>query len=396
MNIRPQIASAQPEMQRWRRDLHAHPELGFEEERTSEFVAAKLAEWDIAVHRGLAGTGVVGTLHGQEQGGASVGLRADMDALPLTELNTFDHASKSAGRMHACGHDGHTAMLLGAARYLAQTRNFRGTAQFIFQPAEEGLGGGERMIKEGLFTRFPVDAVYGLHNWPGIALGTMGVRPGPMMASADFLEIDVTGKGGHGALPHLAVDPVVVAAHIITALQTLISRSTDPLQSAVVSITVIEGGGAYNVIPELVRMRGTVRTFSPAIRDMLESGIQRIACGVASSLGATALVRYQRKFPVLINAAREVHVAIRAGTAVVGAANVDEAVTPVMGSEDFAFMLEAKPGAYVFLGQGGRPGSCMVHNPEYDFNDELLPIGASYWASLVEHALPFGSRAATA
>jgi hippurate hydrolase len=386
MNIVPEIAAAEDELAFWRRDLHAHPELGFEEVRTADFVAQKLAEWNIEVHRGLAGTGVVGTLHGRERGG-SVGLRADMDALPLTELNSFAHASKSAGKMHACGHDGHTTMLLGAAQHLARTRQFRGTVQFIFQPAEEGLGGGDRMVKEGLFDQFPVDSVYGLHNWPGMPLGTIGVRPGPMMASADLIDIEVRGKGGHGALPHLAVDPIVVAAHIVTALQTLVSRSTDPLQSAVVSITAIEGGQAHNVIPERVQMRGTVRTFSPTVRDMLESGIQRVAGGVAAGLGAQAVVRYRRLFPVLQNAVREVGIAVRAATAVVGAGNVFDAIEPIMGSEDFAFMLEAKPGAYVFLGQDGTPGSCMVHNPRYDFNDALLPIGASYWVSLVEQVL---------
>jgi hippurate hydrolase len=386
MNIVPEIAAAEDELAFWRRDLHAHPELGFEEVRTADFVAQKLAEWNIEVHRGLAGTGVVGTLHGRERGG-SVGLRADMDALPLTELNSFAHASKSAGKMHACGHDGHTTMLLGAAQHLARTRQFRGTVQFIFQPAEEGLGGGDRMVKEGLFDQFPVDSVYGLHNWPGMPLGTIGVRPGPMMASADLIDIEVRGKGGHGALPHLAVDPIVVAAHIVTALQTLVSRSTDPLQSAVVSITAIEGGQAHNVIPERVQMRGTVRTFSPTVRDMLESGIQRVAGGVAAGLGAEAVVRYRRLFPVLQNAVREVGIAVRAATAVVGAGNVFDAIEPIMGSEDFAFMLEAKPGAYVFLGQDGTPGSCMVHNPRYDFNDALLPIGASYWVSLVEQVL---------
>jgi hippurate hydrolase len=386
MNIVPEIAAAEDELAFWRRDLHAHPELGFEEVRTADFVAQKLAEWNIEVHRGLAGTGVVGTLHGRERGG-SVGLRADMDALPLTELNSFAHASKSAGKMHACGHDGHTTMLLGAAQHLARTRQFRGTVQFIFQPAEEGLGGGDRMVKEGLFDQFPVDSVYGLHNWPGMPLGTIGVRPGPMMASADLIDIEVRGKGGHGALPHLAVDPIVVAAHIVTALQTLVSRSTDPLQSAVVSITAIEGGQAHNVIPERVQMRGTVRTFSPTVRDMLESGIQRVAGGVAAGLGAQAVVRYRRLFPVLQNAVRQVGIAVRAATAVVGAGNVFDAIEPIMGSEDFAFMLEAKPGAYVFLGQDGTPGSCMVHNPRYDFNDALLPIGASYWVSLVEQVL---------
>jgi hippurate hydrolase len=374
-------------MKQWRRDLHAYPELGFEEDRTSAFVAGKLKEWGISVTRGLARTGVVGTLQGRDPDSASIGLRADMDALPMTELNSFEHASKLAGKMHACGHDGHTTMLLAAARHLALTRHFRGTIHFIFQPAEEGLGGGDQMVKEGLFTRFPVDAVYGLHNWPGMQLGTIGIRSGAMMASADSLDIEIQGKGGHGAMPHLSVDPIVVAAHIVTALQTLVSRSTDPLQSSVLSITAIEGGTAYNVIPESVHLRGTVRTFSPAVRDMMESGINRIAPGVAQSLGAGAVVRYRRMFPALINSPEAVEYAVRAAASVVGAEQVNDTVQPVMGSEDFAFMLEARPGAYAFLGQAGAAGSCMVHSPHYDFNDELLPIGASYWVALARQTL---------
>jgi hippurate hydrolase len=387
MKIVPEIASAHEEMKQWRRDLHAHPELGFEEDRTSDFVSQKLSEWGISITRGLARTGVVGTLQGRVQGSASIGLRADMDALPVFELNSFEHASKSPGKMHACGHDGHTTMLLGAARHLARTRDFCGTVHFIFQPAEEGLGGGDRMIKEGLFSRFPMDAVYGLHNWPGMPIGTIGIRSGPMMASADILDIEITGTGGHGAMPHLAIDPIVIAAHIVTALQTLVSRSTDPLQSSVLSITAIEAGNAHNVIPEIVKMRGSVRTFSPAVRDMMKRGIERIACGVAESLGATAAVQYKSLYPALINAAAPVRIAVRAAADVTGAENVNDAIEPVMGSEDFAFMLEAKSGAYAFLGQAGPAGSCMVHNPHYDFNDDLLPIGASYWVSLVRQAL---------
>jgi amidohydrolase len=387
MRLCPEIASTYEEMKQWRRDLHAHPELGFEEDRTSAFVASKLAEWGISVTRGLARTGVVGTLQGRDPGSASIGLRADMDALPVNELNSFEHASKLPGKMHACGHDGHITMLLGAARHLALTRDFCGTVYFIFQPAEEGLGGGDRMVKEGLFTKFPVDAVYGLHNWPGMKIGTIGIRSGAMMASADSLDIEIQGRGGHGAMPHLTVDPVVVAAHIVTALQTLVSRSTDPLQSSVLSITAIEGGTAYNVIPESVHLRGTVRTFLPTVRDMMESGINRIASGVAQSLGANTAVRYRRLFPPLINSTRDVEIAVRAAASVVGADQVNDAVEPVMGSEDFAFMLEAKPGAYAFLGQAGPAGSCMVHSPHYDFNDDLLPIGASYWVALVRQTL---------
>ena len=390
MTIVPEVASGHEEMKQWRRDIHAHPELGFEEDRTSEFVARKLTEWGISVTQGLAKTGVVGTLQGSGPGGGSIGLRADMDALPIVELNSFRHASKHVGKMHACGHDGHTTMLLGAAAHLARTRDFSGTVYFIFQAAEEGLGGGDRMVKEGLFTKFPMDAVYGLHNWPGMPVGTVGIRSGPMMASADILNIEIKGKGGHGAIPHLSIDPIVVAAHIVTALQTLVSRSTDPLQSSVLSITAIEGGNAHNVIPEVVRMRGTVRTFSPVVRDMMENGIKRIASGVAQGLGAGAVVEYRRMFPALINAPGAVDIAVRAAASVVGADNVNGAMEPVMGSEDFAFMLEAKPGAYAFLGQAGPAGSCMVHGPHYDFNDDLLPIGASYWISLVRQMLGCG------
>jgi amidohydrolase len=390
MTIVPEVASGHEEMKQWRRDIHAHPELGFEEDRTSELVARKLTEWGISVTQGLAKTGVVGTLQGSGPGGGSIGLRADMDALPIVELNSFRHASKYVGKMHACGHDGHTTMLLGAAAHLARTRDFSGTVYFIFQPAEEGLGGGDRMVKEGLFTKFPMDAVYGLHNWPGMPVGTVGIRSGPMMASADILDIEIKGKGGHGAMPHLSIDPIVVAAHIVTALQTLVSRSTDPLQSSVLSITAIEGGNAHNVIPEVVRMRGTVRTISPVVRDMMENGIKRIASGVAQGLGAGAVVQYRRMFPALINAPGAVDIAVRAAASVVGADNVNGAMEPVMGSEDFAFMLEAKPGAYAFLGQAGPAGSCMVHSPHYDFNDDLLPIGACYWISLVRQTLSSG------
>jgi amidohydrolase len=388
MPIHPKLRSQQAELTAWRRDLHAHPELGFEENRTADFIAEKLTSWGIAVHRGLAGTGVVGTVQGRGSGNRAIGLRADMDALPITELNQFEHASQYPGHMHACGHDGHTTMLLGAARLLAQSRDFAGTVHCIFQPAEEGLGGAERMLSDGLFTQFPCDAVYGLHNWPGMQFGTVGMRTGPMMAAMDSISIEVTGKGGHGALPHLAVDPVVVCAQIITALQTLVSRATDPLSAAVVSITCIQGGTAHNVIPESVRMLGTVRSFSPAVRDALESGIKRIAAGVAQALGARATVDYQRLAPAVVNAAREVEIAARAAAEVVGAEHVANNIDPIMGSEDFAFMLVAKPGAYVFLGQAGSANSCMVHNPQYDFDDRLLPIGASYWVSLVQQELP--------
>ena len=388
MPLDPTLSAQLPELTAWRRDLHAHPELGFEEQRTAALVAEKLASWGIEVHRGIAGTGVVGTVQGRARGNRSIGLRADMDALPLAELNKFAHVSTHPGRMHACGHDGHTTMLLGAARELAERRNFAGTVHLIFQPAEEGLGGAQRMLDEGLFTQFPCDAVYGLHNWPGMPFGTVGMRSGAMMAAMDSITIEVTGKGGHGALPHLTVDPIVISAQIITALQTLVSRSTDPLTAAVVSITAVQGGMAHNVIPERVRMLGTVRSFSGAVREALQSGITRIAAGVAESLGALATVDYRRLAPAVVNAAREVAIATRAAAAVVGAEQVASDITPIMGSEDFAVMLAAKPGAYVFLGQAGSAHSCMVHNPQYDFDDRLLPIGASYWLALVQQELP--------
>ncbi len=387
MAIHPHLSAQLPELTAWRRDLHAHPELGFEEERTAAFVAEKLESWGITVHRGIAGTGVVGTLRGRASSQRAIGLRADMDALPITELNRFGHASQYQGKMHACGHDGHTTMLLGAARHLTEARNFAGSVHFIFQPAEEGLGGAERMVREGLFAMCPCDAVYGLHTWPGLPFGMVGMRVGPMMSSMDSVSIDVSGKGGHGALPHLTVDPVVISAHIITALQTLVSRSTDPVSAAVVSITCVHGGTTYNVIPEHVRMLGTIRSFSPSVRVALESGLKRIVAGVAQSFGAVAAVHYQRQTPAVVNTAREVDVAARAAASVVGAEGVASGIEPVMGSEDFAFMLEAKPGAYVLFGQAGPAGSRMIHNPQYDFDDRLLPIGASYWVALVENEL---------
>ena len=388
MNIHPLAGALVEDMTAWRRDLHAHPEVGFEEIRTSGMVAEKLRGWGIDVHHGLAGTGVVGTLVGRGPAGRSIGLRADMDALPMQELNDFAHSSKHPGRMHACGHDGHTAMLLGAAQCLAKSRAFAGTVHFIFQPAEEGGGGAQRMVREGLFEKYPCDVVYGLHNWPAMKFGTMGLRTGPMLASMDLVSIKVTGKGGHGALPHNTIDPVVTAAHIVTALQTLVSRSTSPTEAAVVSITCIEGGTAHNIIPETVLMRGTVRSFSPNVRQDLEQGIRRIAENGARAFGASATVEYTRLSPAVVNAAEEVQNVIGAAAAVVGADQVLGDIEPVMGSEDFAFMLEGRPGAYVFLGQAGSAHSCMIHNPHYDFNDQLLPVGASYWIRLVEQTLP--------
>jgi amidohydrolase len=391
MNIHPLASALVPDLTAWRRALHAHPELGFEERWTSNFVAEKLAGWGIPIQRSFGGTGVVGTLNGRGDAGGAIGLRADLDALPMQELNEFAHASQHAGRMHACGHDGHTTMLLGAACCLARNRSFSGTVHFIFQPGEEGCGGAERMVKDGLFEQNPCDAVYGLHNWPALKFGTMGLRVGPLLASMDLVEILVKGRGGHGALPHTTIDPIVTSAHIVTALQTLVSRSTKPTDSAVVSITCMQGGTAHNVIPETVRMLGTVRSFAPTVRDALEAGIRQIAEGVARSFGATATVQYTRLAPAVVNSAAESRLAAGAAAAVLGADQVLDHMEPVMGSEDFSFLVADRPGAYLLLGQADAPNPSMIHSPTYDFDDKLLPIGVSYWIKLVEQALPLSS-----
>jgi amidohydrolase len=373
-----------------RRDIHAHPELAFEESRTSALVVESLQGWGIETHTGLAKTGVVGVVKGKGSGGRSVGLRADMDCLPMHEANGFSHKSTHAGRMHACGHDGHTTMLLGAARYLAETRNFDGTAYLIFQPAEEGGGGGQVMVKEGLFRRFPADEIYALHNYPGIAPGKIAVRPGPMMAATDEVKISVRGTGGHGAFPHLSVDPVVAAAHIVTALQTIASRNLEPVDALVVSICSMATSqiGAFNVIPEAVQLIGTVRTFRPQTRDLAEKRVREIAAKVAEAFGARAEVEYARGYPATVNSVRESEFAARVGARLFGADNVITDYDPVMGGEDFSYMLLERPGAYVFLGQGGGPHNCFLHNPNYDFNDDVIPLGAGYLAALVEDALP--------
>jgi len=373
-----------------RRDLHANPELAFDEKRTSSLVVAYLKKLGIEVHTGLAKTGVVGVIRGKKNGGKGIGLRADMDCLPLHEANTFNYKSKNQGRMHACGHDGHTTMLLGAARYLAETRNFDGTAYLIFQPAEEGGGGGEVMVKEGLFERFPANEVYALHNWPGLPPGKIAVGTGPMMAATDEVQITVRGKGGHAALPHLAVDPVVATAHIITALQTVASRNVEPVDAIVVSVCAMQTSqlGAYNVIPDSVKLMGTVRTFRPETRTLAEKRIREIAQGVAAALGASVEIDYRRGYPATVNSAREAEFAARVGERIFGAGGVVRDPDPTMGGEDFSYMLQARPGAYVFLGQGGLAGGCMLHNPNYDFNDEVIPLGAGYLAALVEESLP--------
>ena len=385
------IAEFHDEIKGWRRDIHAHPETAFEEVRTADFVAEKLAEFGIEVHRGLATTGVVGVLDGQtNKTGRAIGLRADMDALHIQELNGFDHRSRHDGRMHACGHDGHTAMLLGAAKYLAETRNFDGRVTFIFQPAEENEGGGRVMVEEGLFEKFPVEAVYGLHNMPGMPVGSVSLRSGPAMAAFDIFEIVVTGKGTHAAMPQLGIDPVVTGAQIVTALQTIASRRVAPLDAVVVSVTQFHAGDTWNVIPETAVIRGTVRSFRKDTQDRMEQDIERIARATCEAQGATMTLRYERRYPALVNSAAETEIAAAAAARVVGADKVTLGADPLMGSEDFAYMLQARPGCYIWLGNGseGGPGGCAVHNPRYDFNDDIAVIGASYWATLVEQVLP--------
>ena len=386
MPVLNRIAAYHDEMTVWRRHLHAHPETAFEEVATADFVAARLKDFGIEVHRGLARTGVVGVLRAGTSA-RTIGLRADMDALNMVEQNGFDHASRHEGKMHGCGHDGHTAMLLGAARYLAETRNFDGTVHLIFQPAEEGEAGGKVMIEDGLFDYFPCDTVFGLHNWPQLPAGQFGVRAGPIMAAADHFDITVTGKGAHGAMPHHGVDPVLVAAHIVTAAQALVSRHTDPVDTAVVSFTMIRGGSAFNVIPDEVTISGTVRSFKPETQDALEEGLARVAENVAAAFGASAEVAYQRSYPATVNSPAEADFAALVAAQVVGPERVRRDLSPSMGAEDFAYMLQRRPGCYVWLGQGGGPDSCMIHNPRYDFNDDILVVGASYWALLAETAL---------
>jgi hippurate hydrolase len=385
------IRSYHAELKEVRHDIHAHPELAFEESRTASIVAEMLAGWGIEVHRGLAKTGVVGVIKGKKaNSGKGVGLRADMDCLPMHETGALPYRSTHAGRMHACGHDGHTTMLLGAARYLAETRNFDGTAYLIFQPAEEGGGGGQVMVKEGLFTKFPADEVYALHNWPGLPPGKMAVGAGPMMAATDEIQITVRGKGGHAAMPHLTVDPVVASAHIISALQTVASRNVSPVDAIVVSICSMETSqiGAFNVIPDFVKLVGTVRSFLPETRELAEKRVREIAGKLAEAFGGSAEIDYRRGYPATINTPRESAFAARVGERIFGKGNVVTDPPPTMGGEDFSYMLLERPGAYVFLGQGGGPGNCFLHNPGYDFNDEVIPLGAGYLAALVEESLP--------
>jgi hippurate hydrolase len=383
------LAGWHGELTIFRRDLHAHPELGFEERRTAAHVVAALNAAGVdEIHEGIGKTGVVGVIHGAGRASQrQIGLRADMDALPMTEESDFAWRSTTRGLMHGCGHDGHTTMLVGAARYLAETRRFSGSAVLIFQPGEEGFAGAKAMIDDGLFDRFPVESIYAMHNWPQLPVGRIGVNPGPMMAAADRIEITVHGKGGHGAHPYLAVDPVLVAAHIITAAQSLVSRNVSPIDSAVVSLCSMQAGdpGAYSVIPREARLVGTVRSFLPQVQDMIEERLSRLVDSVAVAFGATATLNYRRSYPATINSVAEAEFAADTAAALIGEDKVLRILPPSMGAEDFSFMLQVKPGAYLRLGQGG---GCFLHNSRYDFNDEVLPLGAALFASLVERSLP--------
>ena len=386
MEIIDHIVEAQAKHVAFRRDLHAHPELAFEERRTSEAVATRLQEMGVEVHRGLAGTGVVGKLSVGSSHRA-IGLRADMDALPLQELNGFPHHSRAAGRMHACGHDGHTAMLLAAAEYLAATRQFDGTVHFIFQPAEEGEGGGRVMVEEGLFERFPMESVFGMHNWPGIPVGRFGVISGPVMACADQFDITITGHGAHAAMPHQGIDSIAAGAALVQVLQTIVSRTLDPLDPAVLSVTQFHAGDAYNIIPAETVLRGTVRAFQVHVQEAIEAAMQRVCNGIAASFNANVSLDYRRGYPPTINSAAEAELCRTVAAQVVGPENVLTDLKPTMGAEDFSYMLQTKPGCYVWIGNGSGEGGCMLHNPRYDFNDEILPVGATYWVRLVEHVL---------
>ncbi len=402
-----QIAQFHPELTAFRRDLHAHPELGFEEVYTSSRVAHALKLCGVdEVHTGIAKTGVVAVIRGQKAVNAAaprpmIGLRADMDALPMTEHNEFGWKSAKAGLMHGCGHDGHTTMLVGAARYLAETRAFAGDAVLVFQPAEEGRGGAAAMIQEGLFDQFPVQAIYAMHNWPAMRPGTIGINPGPMMAAADRITIEITGKGGHGAHAYLTVDPVVVAAHIITAVQSIVSRNVKAMDNAVVSICAMQAGdlAAMSVVPGSATLVGTVRTFKPEIQDLVERRLKELCPSIAHGFGATATVKYERIYPATINSFAEYTLATSVAEQLVGAENVVRDLEPSMGSEDFSFMLKVKPGAYLRLGQGeqipdgqggstGGAGSRFLHNSCYDFNDNVLPLGSALFAGIVERSMP--------
>jgi hippurate hydrolase len=389
MPVLNRIADFHADIMAWRHDLHAHPELGYDVHRTAATVAEKLKAFGVdEVIPGIGRTGVVGVIKGRLPGKGTrqvIGLRADMDALPILEANDVPYKSTVPGKMHACGHDGHTAMLLGAARYLAETRNFAGTAIVIFQPAEEGGGGGRAMVQDGMMDRFGIQEVYGMHNYPGIPLGQFALRAGPMMASADRLSITIEGVGGHAARPHFAVDTVLVGAQIVNQLQSIVARNVDPLQSAVISICMFQAGHTDNVLPQTAHLQGTARSLSPDVRDLLEKRLHEVVEGTAKLYGATAKLTYHRDYPVTRNHPDQAAFAAGVAAQVVGAERVNDQLLPVMGAEDFSFMLEQRPGTMIFVGNGESAG---LHNPSYDFNDEVIPLGSSYWVRLVESALP--------
>jgi len=387
MPIVNRIADLHGDITAWRRDIHAHPELLYEVHRTAGTVADKLKSFGCdEVVTGIGRTGVVGVIRGAKSAGSGrvIGLRADMDALPIEEANDVPYKSTVPGKMHACGHDGHTAMLLGAARYLAETRNFAGTAVVIFQPAEEGGAGGKAMVQDGLMERFRIEEVYGMHNYPGLPVGQFALRSGPLMAAADRLTIEIEGRGGHAARPHIAVDTILVGAQIINQIQSIVSRNVDPLHAAVVSITVFQAGSTDNVIPQTALLRGTARSLTPEIRDLLERRLHEVVTGTAQLYGATAKLTYKRDYPITRNHEHQAAFAASVAAQVVGSERVDDHAAPVMGAEDFSFMLEARPGAFIFVGNGDTAG---LHHPAYDFNDEVIPVGTSYWVKLVETAL---------
>ena len=386
MPIVNRIADLHGDITAWRHDIHAHPELLYDVHRTAGSVAEKLKAFGCdEVVTGVGRTGVVGVIRGRRGSSAkTIGLRADMDALPIEEANDLPYKSTVPGKMHACGHDGHTAMLLGAARYLAETRNFDGTAVVIFQPAEEGGAGGKAMVEDGLMSRFGIGEVYGMHNYPNMPVGSFGLRPGPIMAAADFVTIEIEGVGGHAARPHLTVDPVVVGAHIITAIQSIVGRNVDPVKSAVVSITVVKAGTTDNVIPQRVRLDGTARSLSEDVRVLVEERLRTLVENTAAAFGAKGKLTYRRNYPVLVNHERQTEFAGDVASEIAGAAQVDRELPPMMGAEDFSFMLNERPGAFIWIGNGPSAG---LHHPEYNFNDEIIPFGTSYWVRLVETAL---------
>ena len=386
MEIIKELQNLQPEMQEWRRDIHANPEIAFEEHRTARIVAEKLESFGIEVETGIAGTGVVGTIK-KGRGNRSIGLRADLDALLIDEANEFDYKSKNPGKMHACGHDGHTTMLLGAAKYLAEHGEFDGTVNLIFQPAEENEGGGRAMIEAGLFDKYPVESVYGMHNIPGMPVSSFAIKPGPFMAAFDIFNVTIKGKGGHAAMPQTTIDPIIIGTKIIDAFQAIVSRSINPQEPAVLSVTQFHGGDAYNVIPNEAEIKGCTRCFSAKVQEQFELEMRRIAEGICQAYGAECEFLYERRYPATINSEEEASIAGKVAQSIVGEDRVNLSPQPSMGSEDFAYMLQEKPGSYIWIGNGDGEGSCMIHNPGYDFNDEILPIGATYWVKMTEEIL---------